>query len=157
MILFSPWVFPDSWMHYSDLLPPVGHLKWWWFSKGSVPQIPEQFRLRIYTKLPRMMNGHTLPKLKLTLKNGRWERETIRLPFGTASFIRGITAICIFLPLAIHGRNSKEIYVLGSKLPLFPYNILTVINLIVGFYIPIIRIPYFKGGRSPIPKKTRQP
>ena len=29
-----------------------------------------------------------------------------------------------------------------------------VINPIVGVYIPIIRIP-IKGGRSPIPKKTR--
>ena len=43
----------------------------------------------------------------------------------------------------------------GSKLPLFPYNRGWSSTKIVGVYLPI-RIP-FKGGRSPIPNKTRQP
>ena len=32
--------------------PPVGHLKWW-FSKGIPKSIPETFRFRNYTNLPR--------------------------------------------------------------------------------------------------------
>ena len=48
-----------------------------------------------------------------------------------------------------------------DQLPLFPYNHTynhiigdKLINPLVGFYIPIIRIP-IKGGRFPIPEKTR--
>ena len=42
------------------------------------------------------------------------------------------------------GLNSHYFHIIGDKL----------INPIVGVYIPIIRIP-IKGGRFPIPNKTR--
>ena len=43
-------------------------------------------------------------------------------------------------------------YVLGSKLPFYSYGRDGKINLIVGIYIPMIRIPVIKGWSFPIPK-----
>jgi len=34
------------WANYSDLFPPVGHLKWWFGIRESVPKITERFRFR---------------------------------------------------------------------------------------------------------------
>ena len=68
------------------------------------------------------------------LQNGRF---LLFLPCPHGSVENGVLVFCLQM---CQGLNSHYFHVIGDKL----------INLIIGVYIPIMRIP-IKGGRSPIP------
>ena len=69
------WYSPSRiWAIYSDL--SRGHPKWW-FSKGTLPNMAETFRLRIYNILPRKMNMSTK---KGIISKGK-DRLSVPIPF----------------------------------------------------------------------------
>ncbi len=50
-----PFIKLYVWANYNDLSPPVGHLKWWWIVRESLPTCPKHSGLGIIVICPDML------------------------------------------------------------------------------------------------------